>query len=557
MHSGCVLLGLILTAATSFAGAARAEDPHAHEPPARTAAEAMVPLFGDLGSHHHAVTTSSPLAQRYFDQGLRLVFAFNHNEARRAFEQAARLDPGLAMAHWGVALTLGPNINQPADPARDRAAYDAVQRARGAMGGASPAEQAYIRAIAVRYAEAPGGDRRARDRAYADAMRELSRAYPEDLDAASLFAEALMDLRPWDLWTHDGRPQPGTEEIVATLESVLARDPNHPAANHYCIHAVEASPHPERALPSADRLGALMPGAGHIVHMPSHIYIRTGRYADASDANARAIEVDRAYIAAARPEGMYPMMYYPHNIQFLAVSSGFEGRRAVSIRAARDAAAAVSDSMVQAMPMLQSFRAAPYLAMVRFGAWDELLAEPAPSGDQPYVSAIHGWARGVAFARTGRAGEAAREHGRFEIARDRVPGDLTLTGHNRASDVLAVASDILAGELAAARGRVDDAVAALGRAAEAEDALAYGEPPDWPIPARHTLGAVLLTAGRAAEAEGVYREDLRHNPENGWALFGLAESLQMQGRGAEAGEARDRFRRAFARADVTLPASRY
>jgi tetratricopeptide (TPR) repeat protein len=552
MRKGRVLIGLFL-AAVSPGGVARADHSPEPEPPADVAAGAMVPLLEGVGGHHRAVTTSSPLAQRYFDQGLRLVYAFNHDEARRAFEEAARLDPGLSMAHWGVALTLGPNINMPADPERERAAYAAVQRALATMGGASPAEQGFIRALAERYAETPGGDRRARDLAYAEAMRALSHALPDDLDAATLFAEALMDLRPWDLWTRDGRPQPGTLEIVATLESVLARDPDHPGANHYYIHAVEASPHPERALASARRLPGLMPGAGHPVHMPSHIYMRLGMYAEASDANAQAILADRAYLAVARPEGMYRWMYYPHNLQFLAVSSGFEGRREVALLAARAAAAEASGPMVSAMPMLQSFRAAPYLELVRFGAWEELLREPAPPEDQRYASAIHTWARGVALARTGHADLAAREHVRFEAARGDVPEELTLVANNRASAVLAVASAVLAAELAAARGRTDLAVAALERAVDAEDELAYGEPPDWPLPARHRLGAVLLAAGRAAEAEAVYREDLRRHPANGWALFGLAESLKKQGRDAEAAPVRERFRRAFARADVTLP----
>jgi tetratricopeptide (TPR) repeat protein len=556
MRTAQRLFGPIVVTAL-LAGPARADSMQQHGPPAPAMTPVSVPLFDNLGRHHHAVTTSSPLAQRYFDQGLRLVYAFNHDEARRAFEQAARLDPSLSMAHWGVALTLGPNINLPADPAREQAAYEAVQRALATMGGASPKEQAYIRALAIRYAETPGEDRRVRDRAYADAMRELAHAYPDDLDAATLFAEALMDLRPWDLWTRDGEPQPGTEEIVATLESVLARNPDHPGANHYYIHAVEASPHPERALPSADRLVALMPGAGHVVHMPSHIYMRTGRYAAASDANARAIEVDRAYLAAVRPDGVYAMMYVPHNIQFLAVSSLFEGRRGVALRAAREAAAAVSDSMVESMPMLQSFRIMPYLVLVRFGAWDAILTEPAPPAEQPHVAAIHRWARGIALARSGRAEEAVAEQARFEAARDAVPADLTLVGNNHATTVLEVASRMLAGEIAAAHGRTDEAVAALSEAAAAEDSLAYGEPPDWPLPARHALGAVLLAASRAEEAERVYTEDLRRNPENGWALLGLEQSLRMQGRGAKADVVHDRLQRAFARADVTPPASRY
>jgi tetratricopeptide (TPR) repeat protein len=281
-----------------------------------------VPLYTDLGSHSHPIQTRSPLAQQYFDQGLRLVFGFNHDEARRAFEQAARLDPDAAMPHWGIAYTLGPNYNLPADPARDRQAWDAVVKAQAAASApdASGVERDYVAAIATRYAASAPSDRRALDEAYANAMRELSQHHPDDLDAATLFAESMMDLRPWNLWTHEGKPQPGTQEIVATLESVLKRNPNHPGANHYYIHAVEASNAPARALPSADRLGAISPGAGHLVHMPSHIYIRTGRYADATDTNVRAVAVDEKYIREQKPQGPYPMMYYPHNIDFIYAS---------------------------------------------------------------------------------------------------------------------------------------------------------------------------------------------------------------------------------------------
>lgn len=545
MHRRSILSALALISAL-LGGTSFAAPGHDHGQPSTPAAE--VPLFEGLSRHHHPVSTSSPLAQRYFDQGLRFLYAFNHDEARRAFEEAARLDPELAMAHWGVALSLGPNLNLPVDAARELAARAAVERGQAALAHASPAERDYLRALAVRYA--PEGDRRARDVAYADAMRALAASHPDDLDAATLFAEALMDLRPWDLWTRAGEPQPGTLEIVATLESVLARDPDHLGANHYYIHAVEASPHPERALPSADRLGELAPAAGHLVHMPAHIYLRTGRYAAASDANARAVEADRAYLATVGAAGFYAHMYYPHNLQFLAVSAAFEGRSAVSLEAAREAAAAVPEDHLAGMPMLESFRAAPYFSLVRFAGWDALLAEPAPAEAQRFTSAIHLWARSVALARLGRVEEAAAEQARFEEARARVPEENMLVGNNRAAVVLGIASRVLAGEVAAARGEVAEAVAALRGAVELEDTLAYGEPPDWPIPARHTLGVVLLGAGRVGEAEGVYREDLARNPENGWALWGLAESLRQEGRAGEAGEVEARVQRAFARADA-------
>ncbi|MGK4005911.1 hypothetical protein WMF31_25010 [Sorangium sp. So ce1036] len=514
-----------------------------------------VPLFDDLGPLHHPVTTSSPLAQRYFDQGLRLVYAFNHDEARRAFQEAARLDPGLAMARWGVALTLGPNINQPAEPERERAAFEAIEEARALAASASAPERAYIEALAERHAAAPVADRTALDRAYADAMRELARRFPDDLDASTLFAEALMDLRPWDLWTLDGRPQPDTEEIVSTLEGVLRRDPEHTGANHYYIHAVEASPEPERALPSAERLGGLAPGAGHLVHMPSHIFVRIGRYADASDANERAAEVDRRYIREQRPRGIYPRMYFPHNLYFLSFSASMEGRSAVALRAARELSTAVPDDEVRHMPMLELFQPATLFALVRFGRWDDLLAEPAPPPEQRYTTGVWRYARGLALASTGRLDEAEREATALGAMSSESFGGTTI-GNNSARDLLEIASLVLEGQIASARGDAGAAVRLLQAAVRVEDTLRYFEPPDWPEPVRHTLGAALLEAGRPRDAETVYKEDLRRNPENGWALRGLEQSLRAQGREQEADAAHERFERAWARADVQLSGSR-
>ncbi|WP_437959769.1 hypothetical protein WME76_09080 [Sorangium sp. So ce119] len=531
-----------------------AEPPPGAETPGAPDADG-VPLFGDIGSLHHPVTTSSQIAQRYFDQGLRLVYAFNHDEAKRAFQEAARLDPGLAMARWGVALTLGPNINQPADPARERAAFEAIEEARALAASASEPERAYIEALATRHAAVPGGDRGALDSAYADAMRELARRYPDDLDASVLFAEALMDLRPWDLWTLDGRPQPGTEEIALTLERVLQRDPEHTGANHYLIHAVEASPAPERALPSAERLAGLAPGAGHLVHMPSHIFFRVGRYADASDANERAAEVDRRYIREQRPEGIYPMMYFPHNLHFLSVSAGMEGRGAVALRAARELVAEVPDQHVQHMPTLEMFRPAPLFALVRFARWDDLLAEPAPPPEQRYTTGIWRYARGRALASRGRPDDAAREAAALRAMSSGGAGDVTI-GMNSAKDLLEIAALVLESQIASERGETGAAIGMLEAAARVEDTLRYFEPPDWPEPVRHTLGAALLKAGRPRDAEAVYREDLRRNPDNGWSLCGLEQSLRAQGREEEADAAHARFERAWARADVRLSGSR-
>lgn len=536
----------------------RPSSPGAGPPTGTAPAEApdaeRVPLFEDIGALHHPVTTSSPLAQRYFDQGLRLVYAFNHDEARRAFQEAARIDPGLAMARWGIALTLGPNINQPADAARERAALDAIAEARALAASASERERAYIDALAERHASTPGRDRAALDRAYASAMRELARRFPDDLDAGVLFAEALMDLRPWDLWTPDGRPQPETDEIVSTLEGILRRDPEHVGANHYYIHAVEASRAPERALPSAERLGGLAPGAGHLVHMPSHIFVRVGRYADASDANEQAVLADRRYIRERRPEGIYPMMYFPHNLHFLSVSASMEGRSAVAVRAARELADAVPDHNVRHMPMLEMFRPALLFALVRFGRWDDVLAEPAPPPELRYTTGIWRYARGRALAATGRRDDAAREAAALRAIASESSEDATI-GKNRAKDLLEIASLVVEGQIASERGETGAAARLLEEAARIEDELRYFEPPDWPEPVRHTLGAVLLKAGRARDAEATYREDLRQNPQNGWSLCGLERSLRAQGKEEDANAAHARFKLAWARADVRLSGS--
>lgn len=534
------------------AGAGRGGPPRATE---ARAPDGFEPLLPGLGSHHHAISTISPLAQVYFDQGLRLIYAFNHDEARRSFEQAARLDPGAAMPWWGIALALGPNINRGADPEREKAASEALRAARARELGATEIERAYIEALSTRYPERPAADRAALDRAYADAMRRLTQRFPDDLDAATLFAEALMNLHPWALWTREGEPGPETPELVAALESVLARAPEHPGANHYYIHAVEASPHPERALPSAERLPRLMPGAGHIVHMPAHVYTRLGRYAEASRANENAAMVDRLYLDARRPSGFYVSMYYPHNLQFLSFSASMEGRVLKAVESGWAAAAAVPDDAVRAMPMLEGMRAAPYFALVRFGRWGTIVVAPAPPPEQRFTSGIYHYARGLALARTGYPESSARELAALEAIRSAVPHG-QMVGFNHAAPVLQIASLVLSGELALARGRADEAIADLRRAATIEDSLGYGEPPDWPEPVRHHLGAALLAANRPDEAEAVYLEDLRVNRENGWALIGLVQSLRAQDRGDEAASVEQRLAAAWRRAEVAPRASR-
>jgi len=543
------LLAVLLSVAFALPAAAE------HQHNAKTADS--VPLFDNLGTHHHKISTKVPLAQRYFDQGLRLVYAFNHEEAVRAFKEAARLDPNCAMAYWGVGLALGPNYNLPLDPERNRAAYAATQKAVKFAPKASAAERAYIAALAKRYSLAPDADRKALDQAYADAMREVAHAYPDDTDAATLFAESLMDLRPWALWTLDGQPQPGTLEIVATLEAVLKKDPMHPGANHYYIHAIEASPQPDRGLVAAERLHNLVPGAGHLVHMPSHIYMRTGRYADAADANTQAIKVDEAYIAAVKPAGVYPMMYYPHNIHFFWAAASMEGRSADAIRAAREVTNGVSPEMVKEMDAIEYFVPTALFALARFGKWEEILHEPAPPAGQPYATGIWHYARGLALANTGRLDEAASEQQAVAAAAAAMPPERIIGDNTPPAALLHLAAEALAGESAARRGQTDDAVKHLQEAVRAQDALPYTEPPPWYYPVRQSLGAVLLTAGRPADAEAVYRDDLQRNPENGWSLYGLWQALRARQAEAEAAAVEERFRKAWARADVALTASRF
>ena len=513
------------------------------------------PLYSDLGTHHHPVSCS-PAAQQYFDQGLRLVYGFNHDEAVRAFKEAARLDPNCAMAYWGIALALGPNINQPLDAERAQAANDALHQATALAPKASPAEQAYIAALTVRYSEDPNTDRQQLDRDYADAMRRVARQYPDDLDASTLFAESLMDLRPWDLWSVDGQPRPETGEIVATLEGVLQKDPNHPGANHYYIHAVEASPNPERGLPSAERLSTLMPGAGHVVHVPSHIYIRTGRYAEAAAANRQAIAVDERYIAAVQPTGFYPMMYYPHNIHFLWFATTMQGRSAEAIRSGREVSAKVTPAMAREMPMLEYFTPTSYFALARFGRWQEILAAPAPPADLVYTTAMWHYARGLADAATGHFAEATRERAALVELAQQIPSDRIVGDNQPAWQLLRLASLLLAGEIAARQGQCEEALPKLEEAVSVQDGLPYMEPPPWYYPARDSLGAALLSCGRADTAELVYREDLRRNPNNGWALYGLAQALRAQ-KDADATATDEQFRVAWRDADVKLTSSRF
>jgi tetratricopeptide (TPR) repeat protein len=519
----------------------------------------VAPRLQKLGTHKFPVTTRSEQAQSFINQGVNLAYGFNHAEAGRAFREAARLDPECAMAYWGQALVLGPNINAPMVPEDEPKAHELAQKAVALKPKASEREQAYIDALAQRYSGSEKPDRKSLDLSFANAMREVHKRQPDDLDAATIFAEALMDLRPWNYWAPDGRPYPETTEAMETIEAVLKRNPNHPGGAHYYIHLVEATKSPERAEQAADRLLSLMPGAGHMVHMPSHIYIRIGRYGDASLSNQLAVQADEEYITQCRAQGLYPLAYYPHNIHFLWAAATMEGRSRTAIEAARKTASKIPAEEVKKLPILQSFVAVPYYALTRFGKWDETLKEPSPSNDSPFVKAIWHYARGAALAATGKFKDARREvESLRKIAAGPEIANLPASfSANTAGTILAVAVETLAGELAARQRQFDKALAHLEKAVRLEDALVYTEPSDWHYPVRQSLAAVLLEAGRPVEAEVVYWEDLRRNPENGWSLFGLMMSLRAQGKKGEADAIEKRFQKAWTHADVKLTASRF
>lgn len=516
---------------------------------------ARTPLYGNLGTYHRKIQTGSGLAQKYFDQGMVWAFAFNHDEAIRSFEEARRLDPNCAMASWGIALCNGPHINNPVvPPDRGRAAVEALARATALAAKSGPVEQALIKALAARYGDPPPEDRTAYDAAYAEAMAVVWERFPNDPDVGALYAEALMDLRPWDLWTETGRPQPGTPRILKTLERVLEMAPRHPGANHLYIHVVESSPNPERGIAAANRLRDLVPGSGHLVHMPSHIDVLTGSWAKAADQNVKAIASDRAYRKESPDQGFY-QLYMIHNYHMLAFASMMEGRFETALASAREVVESVPDDYKrQEAALVDPFMGATYDVLKRFGRWQDILDEPPPPDYLPITTAMWRYSRGLAHAALGNIPEAEAQREAFQAARDRVPYD-ALLAINRAHHMLDIAALMLDGEIAYHRGDIEDAVEKLRAGIELEDTLLYMEPPEWIQPVRHTLGAVLLSAGRADEAEIAYREDLEKWPANGWSLYGLSRSLEMRDRHQAAAVIKTRFNRVWSRADTRIASS--
>jgi tetratricopeptide (TPR) repeat protein len=547
-----VFIPMLIATAVSVAAAPRTaaayQEHVAHHQPAEHTPGAM-PLLKGFGGWRHRITTSSPDAQRYFDQGLRLTYAFNHDEAVRSFERAVELDAGCAMCHWGIAYGLGPNINLPMDPKVEPRARAAIERAVRLAERTTGAERGLIGAMALRYGTPPGEARADRDLAYANAMRDVARRFPDDVDAQVLFADAMLNLRPWNQWTRDGQPQPGTLELVDVLDRALQRQPNHAGACHFYIHAVEASATPERALTCAERLPRLMPGAGHVVHMPAHVYLRVGRYEQAARANIAAVAADKQYFAAhtAAP-GIYPTFYAPHNLHFLWSVYLLSGQREKALSTARALSKRVALDDARTNASLEGFLTPAILTLVRFGKWDAVLAEPAPPADLRFATGMWHYARGVAFARRTDAASAEAELTKLRAVAAGIKDDVIII-LNPAPALLNLAAEALAGDIAAAQKQFEQAVGHFQAAARMEDALTYDEPPPWYHSARNMLGEALLEGGRPAEAAAAFREDLRHVRETGWSLSGLERALRAEGKVSEAADVARRFKAAWKYAD--------
>ncbi len=528
------------------------QSPHdAHGGAAPAAGPARTTLLGNLGSYHRAIKTSNADAQKFFDEGLTLLYGFNHEESFKSFEIAAAKDPASPMPHWGMSLALGTNINDVALPDRLKQAHTRLVEAQKRKDAGSDVEQGLVDALTKRYGADPAAsDQAVREKAYSDAMGALAKKFPEDLDVATLYAESLMNLRPWRLYTKDGAPEPGTEQIVSALEGVMKRNPNHPGANHYYIHAVEASKSPDRALPQAARLETLVPGAGHLVHMPAHIYIRTGQYARSAKSNADAAAVDEKYIAATGANGLYPMMYYTHNVQFESAAAMFAGNLAQA-RAAAERTVKIANPVADQMVMIEPFAAQDLAVLVRFGQWASILEAKPPAPTRLVQSALYHFAHGAALAATGKITEAEADLAALKAAAAKLPADAMLGAANSAADVTAVAIADLTARIAAAKGDTAAAIKSFTAAVAADDKLGYNEPPDWLNPVRERLGALLLKSGRHAEAEKVFRADLQKNVGNPRSLYGLYRALEGQ-KNAAAAEAKASFDKAWAGADVTL-----
>ncbi len=552
---------MVISGVLASSGCGGGADSQSSANSAQTLAQrAGAPLFDGMGDYHMPITTADPDAQRYFDQGMVLAFGFNHAESIRSFRAAQTLDPTCAMCFWGEALATGPNINVTSNgkavmtPAERADARAAIDQALALMDGVTPKERDWIQALDQRYDGQADTSRDPLDRAWADALAEMAARYPDDTTVASVYAEALMNTMPWDYWGPDGEAKPDTQAVIASLEAVMAADPDHPLALHLYIHALEASSNAKKAEPAADRLANLVPGSGHLVHMPSHIYFRVGRYQDSALANIRAAEVDEAYIAQCNAQGFYPALYYPHNIHFLWASATMQGQSALSLDSARRVVANVRVEQVEQFPTIQFFRTVPMLSLVRFARWEEILEEPEPYEPFAFARAIWHYGRGVAHAALGDAGAARVELAAIEGLEPEVD-EIFMGNVYPARDLLEIAKSLLRGEMAYRSGDAANAVLAFEAAVTLQDALPYTEPPFWYYPTRQSLGAALLASNRLAEAQAVFEEDLEQYPMNGWSMFGLAEALRRQGDDAGAGKVAARFETVWQFADVELTGS--
>ena len=546
-----VFFVLIAIASHSFA---MMHDTRALEANPFSATEPIAPKLSGLGEHSFTVTTSIAESQYFFNQGLRLAYAFNHSEALRAFKEAVRLDPANAMAYWGWALVLGPNINLPMQPYVTEQAFEAIQKASKLKKLVTEREAAFIDALARRYSDDPSANRATLDKNYADAMADITALYPEDLDALTLYGAALMNLSPWDYWHGDMSPKLNTKKILDVFESVLERDPRHPGAIHYYIHTVELA-QPKKAEPYADTLVDLMPGAGHMVHMPSHIYMRVGRYEEAYQVNIQASKVDESYIAQCKAQGVYPLNYYPHNLHFLVWAAMFQGKSRVALEGARRVQEQMPLEMVKIFKLLEGFLAQPMYVMVRFGFWEKALEEPAPLKSFRFVTGVWHYMRGVAWANLGEITKAEKELEDLRELRQTLPKDYAI-GRAPASRLLHIAELLVSADVKRASGDLDEAIDLLARATRIEDSLAYNEPPDWYFPTRHVLGAALIQAGYFDEAEEVYWQDLRRAPENGYSLKGLLNISEVKADSRTA-EYKSKFDDSWKRADTKLSSSRF